>query len=84
MAKRGKKRAKVKSKTKSKYHRIKHHGKLLVLLTSKIVILFLAFIIGLFIGYRISEPPLLIFIAGIIGIVLYLLGVLHVVKWLKI
>lgn len=74
-----------KSKAKKhKYHRIKHHGKLVILLTSKIVLVFIAFIIGLYVGNLVSDPPLLIFIAAIVGLVIYLLGIFHVIKWLKI
>jgi len=84
--KRGKKKKVLKKPKpqKAKYHKLKHHGKLLILLTSKLILVFISFLIGLYIGRIFADPPILIMIAFIVGIGLYLLSVLHVIKWLQI
>ncbi len=71
-------------KKKKRFHRIKHHGKLFLLITSKLVLVFAAFLIGLYIGHFFSNPPILILIAFAIGIILYLVSILHIIKWLNI
>jgi F0F1-type ATP synthase assembly protein I len=88
MKKRGRKKSrKTKKRIKSKKshsHRLKHHGKLLILLTSKLILIFISFLIGMYIGSLFADPPILIMIAFIVGIGLYLLSVLHVIRWLEI
>jgi hypothetical protein len=79
--KRGKKKER---KLIKKKRGIKHHSKLLLLLGSKIIIAFVAFLIGLYIGSFAKDTYVVLFIAFTIACVLYLLSIVHVVKWLKI
>jgi uncharacterized membrane protein YjjP (DUF1212 family) len=82
--KKGKKTKKKSKSKKRKTSRIHHHGKLFVLLPSRLALAFGAFLIGLYLGYLFADPPLLILIAFVVGIFLYLFSILHVIKWLKI
>lgn len=74
----------MKKKGVKKARGVKHHAKLLTLIVSKLVLAFLSFSIGIYIGSAVSEPRLAILIAFVIAILIYVLSIMHVMKWLKI
>jgi len=65
-------------------HRRHHHIKLATLFTSKIILSFLAFTVGLYVGSLTHNTFIAILVAFGLGILLYLMSILHVIDWLKI
>jgi len=70
--------------SKSKTTRVKHHFKLAGLFASKLIMSFVAFIIGLYLGSLIADTFTALFIGVVIAALIYLLFVLHIIDWFNI
>jgi hypothetical protein len=65
-------------------HKRHHHVKLAALFTSKIIIAIISFTVGIYVGSLTSNTFISLLIAFGLGILLYLMSVLHLIDWLKI
>jgi hypothetical protein len=65
-------------------HKRHHHVKLAALFASKIVLAMISFTVGIYVGSITNNTIIALFIAFGLGILLYLMSILHLIDWLKI